>query len=138
MSEIWKPIPSAPRWLASSRGRVCLPVQQIKMPNGGYKRLSVAPTFGQFCAKKRRFKQSVRGRTRWVAPLVCEAFHGARPAPAMQCMHLDENSENNAASNLAWGTKTENHHAPKYLRKRRECQRRIWLERKERRSCLEH
>lgn len=39
--------------------------------------------------------------------LICEAFNGPCPA-GMQCRHLDGDKTNNAAANLAWGTKAEN------------------------------
>lgn len=39
--------------------------------------------------------------------LICEAFHGPCP-DGKECRHLDGDKTNNAASNLAWGTKLEN------------------------------
>ncbi|WP_374198404.1 HNH endonuclease [Streptomyces sp. ISL-12] len=39
---------------------------------------------------------------------VCEAFHGPPPSTAHQAAHLDGNPANNAASNLAWATPSEN------------------------------
>jgi hypothetical protein len=39
--------------------------------------------------------------------LICEAFHGPCP-PGMECRHLDGDKTNNAANNLAWGTRDEN------------------------------
>lgn len=39
--------------------------------------------------------------------LICEAFHGPCPK-GMECRHLDGDKTNNAASNLAWGTKRQN------------------------------
>jgi len=39
--------------------------------------------------------------------LVATAFHGPCPA-GMECRHLDGNRSNNVASNLAWGTASEN------------------------------
>jgi len=41
--------------------------------------------------------------------LVAMAFHGPCP-PGMECRHLDGNRSNNAASNLAWGTTSENNY----------------------------
>lgn len=43
----------------------------------------------------------------YVHRVVCEAFHGA-PQVGHACRHLDGNCMNNAASNLAWGTYSEN------------------------------
>lgn len=45
--------------------------------------------------------------TRKVHFLVCEAFHGPRP-PGQVTRHLDGDKLNNRASNLAWGTPSEN------------------------------
>lgn len=39
--------------------------------------------------------------------LICEAHHGPCPV-GMECRHLDGDKKNNAAANLAWGTKAEN------------------------------
>lgn len=39
--------------------------------------------------------------------LICEAFHGPCPE-GMECRHIDGDRTNNAASNLAWGTKFQN------------------------------
>ena len=40
--------------------------------------------------------------------LVAATFLPARPSPAHEVRHLDGNKLNNAASNLAWGTRKEN------------------------------
>jgi hypothetical protein len=135
MSEIWKDIPSAPGWMASSLGRI-RSSQNVQMPNGGIKKLIVPATFGVFDPKKFRFKQSVFGKTKWVAPLICEAFNGPKTSPEMQCMHMDEDSKNNIPKNLEWGTKVENHHAPKYLEGRREFMSQWWGTQIERSSKL--
>lgn len=39
--------------------------------------------------------------------VVASAFHGPCP-PRMECRHLDGNRSNNTASNLSWGTFSEN------------------------------
>ncbi len=48
-----------------------------------------------------------RKKMRPVHQLVCEAFHGQRPAGA-HARHLDGDSLNNLASNLAWGSPRDN------------------------------
>ena len=53
-----------------------------------------------------------QGKTRRVARLVCEAFHGKPPFEGADTMHLDENSRNNCPTNLAWGTRQENLNFP--------------------------
>lgn len=45
--------------------------------------------------------------TRKVSPLVCAAFHGRCP-PEQECRHLDGKRLNDAADNLAWGTRKQN------------------------------
>lgn len=135
MSEIWKDVPSAPGWMASSLGRLRCS-RTVKMPNGGSKLLIVEPTFGVFDPSQQRFKQSVLNKKRQVAPLICEAFNGPKPSPEMQCMHLDEDSKNNVPTNLEWGTRVENHNAPKYLEGRRTFMSQWWSTQVERRSKL--
>lgn len=49
----------------------------------------------------------------YVHKLVCLAFHGEPPAGEIEVRHLDGNSNNNRAENLAWGTHAENE-ADKY------------------------
>lgn len=39
--------------------------------------------------------------------LMCEVFHGSRP-DGCEVRHLDGNRDNNAANNLAWGTRSQN------------------------------
>jgi len=38
---------------------------------------------------------------------ICRTFHGERPN-GLQVRHIDDNRDNNAASNLMWGTALEN------------------------------
>lgn len=49
----------------------------------------------------------VRHQTK-VHRIVCAAFHGPRPFAGAVVRHLNGNSRDNAATNLAWGTFTEN------------------------------
>lgn len=51
---------------------------------------------------------SWRGGTESVHVVVCETFHGPKPAPTMQVAHDDGDKRNNAATNLAWKTVREN------------------------------
>lgn len=55
-----------------------------------------------------------RGKNYKVASMVCEAFHGEKPSGSHVCMHLDEDSKNNRAENLSWGTQKENLNAPNF------------------------
>lgn len=58
------------------------------------------PSFGYFMV------HTVAGK-RYVHHLVCEIAHGARPAGA-EVRHLDGDRWNNAATNLAWGSRKQN------------------------------
>jgi hypothetical protein len=42
--------------------------------------------------------------------LVCETFHGLRPSVLHEVRHLNGDCIDNRASNLAWGTRSENAH----------------------------
>lgn len=48
-----------------------------------------------------------RGRSISVHTLVLEAFVGPCPE-GMECLHEDDDAQNNQLSNLRWGTRTEN------------------------------
>ncbi len=48
-----------------------------------------------------------RGDHRKVATIVCEAFHGPRP-PGFEVAHLNGDSLDNRAENLAWKTRVQN------------------------------
>lgn len=50
----------------------------------------------------------ISGRTRYVHDLVAEAFLGPKPQGLEVC-HGDNNTRNNAASNLRYATRSENH-----------------------------
>lgn len=57
-----------------------------------------------------RVKVSIGGKskTAFVHKLVARAFHGEKPTAEHEVRHLDGCRTNNAASNLAWGTRSEN------------------------------
>lgn len=86
------------------------------MPGGGTRQYGGTPHFGVWNKKDHRFITVYKGKCYKVHQLVCEAFNGARPEDPKDgrtvCMHLDENSANNRADNLAWGTQKENLNAP--------------------------
>lgn len=60
----------------------------------------------------RRVQLTKDKRRKWyrVNRLVCAAFHGPPPTDKHQARHLDGDTANNAASNLAWGTPLENYY----------------------------
>lgn len=111
--EIWRVIPSIPGLLASSRGRLMVAPYTSPLPNGGTRQYGGYATRGQWDGKRRIYVH--KGKSYKVARLVCEAFNGPPSPSADVCMHLDENSENNAPDNLRWGTQKENLNAPGFL-----------------------
>jgi len=113
MRETWRMVPSMPGLLASSLGRLMVVPRHGGMPKGGLRQYGGEPTSGQWDGA--RYIYVLKKRTYKVARLVCEAFNGPPPFPRAVCMHLDENSRNNAPSNLKWGTQKENLNAPGFL-----------------------
>ena len=110
MPEEWRPVPSVPGLEASDKGRLRVPRFFSATANRWY---GSSGCSGQWDGS--RFTYRRRGKTYKVHRLVCEAFHGAAPFDRAVVMHLDENSANNCASNLAWGTQKENLNAPGFL-----------------------
>jgi len=97
--DVLVPIPGSEGYFAtrdgrifSSRRRRTVELRQC-MDSWGYKSLSIL----------------VDGRlkTTRVHILILKAFQGPRPPNAVS-RHLDGNKENNSASNLAWGTQSQN------------------------------
>lgn len=62
--------------------------------NDGYMTVSIVAN-----GKRKRFR---------IHQLVALAFVGPSPSPEHEVRHLDGNPHNNAATNLAWGTRAEN------------------------------
>lgn len=119
MGEIWKIVPSAPWFLASSEGRIMVSPYQARMPNGGKRQYGGQPHFGVWNKQDERFIIIHKGKTYKVARLICEAFHGTPPNDKPVCMHIDENSANNRPDNLSWGSQQENMNAPALTEYRR-------------------
>lgn len=119
--EIWKPVPSIEGMMASSLGRVILPVREFEMPNGGKRKTNPKPTYGNKCKASKTARHQYMGiYNRYlgnmkVHRLVCEAFHGKPPFDKAVVIHLDEDGTNNRADNLKWGTQKENLNMPKYI-----------------------
>ena len=89
-----------------------------EMNNGGERAYGGEPTKGVLA--EGRYKITYKGQNYKVHRLVCEAFCGPPPEGAV-CMHLNEDSTDNRAENLQWGTQKENLAAPgfkAYLRRR--------------------
>jgi acylphosphatase len=107
--EIWGTVPSIPRLLVSSEGRVMyLPYRKPVLNGAGERSYSGQPTFGVWNKQDGRFIIVVDGKTYKIHRLIAEAFHGPSPFEGAVVMHVDENAANNRASNLRWGTQKEN------------------------------
>lgn len=112
--EIWRLIPSLPGVLASSHGRLMVvPYAALSGRADSLRQYGGDPTRGQWDGV--RYIYTLHGRTHKVARLVCEAFSGKPPFERAVAMHLDENSRNNNARNLKWGTQKENLNAPGFI-----------------------
>jgi len=89
--EVWKPVPGF-NCEASSLGRIRVN-GVVRKP---YKRV------------RNYLGLRIGGKMRLVSRLVAFAFHGLPPSNKPECMHLDDNPQNNAPSNLRWGSRSEN------------------------------
>lgn len=119
MTEIWCPVPHIPLLEASSLGRVRSKPYWIEMPNGGFVQRQLLATKGHITKSKSgnylRYQINFRRKSYVVSRIVCLTFNGPAPFESAEAMHDDENSLNNAATNLQWGSRKENSNAPKYL-----------------------
>lgn len=97
MNAEWKEVAGWPYEVSSKgqvRNRSTMRILKPDTVKGGYLRVTL----------------SAAGKTKriFINRLVCGAFHGPAPGPHHQARHLDGKSEINTASNLAWGTRSEN------------------------------
>lgn len=113
--EIWRDVPSVPGILVSSEGRMMYAPHRKPMPHGGMRSYGGEPTFGVWSKSDRRFIFVMNGKSYKIARLIAEAFHGPPPFDDAVAMHMDENSANNRASNIQWGTQKENLNAEGFL-----------------------
>lgn len=115
--EVWKTIPSLPEYEASDWGRVRRKPHLKPRKGGGLYRVAGKPTKGVLRPSSGGPRYSIRcsGRNYKVARLVCEAFHGPPPPGKPNCLHRDEDAQNNRPGNLKWGTQRENLNAPGFL-----------------------
>jgi hypothetical protein len=106
--EVWRVVPSVPTLAASSLGRIKVLPYVVKGHTYEGK-----PRVGKLHDGRLHFVH--RRKSYMVHRLVCEAFHGSPPAGRPNCLHDDEDSLNNRASNLHWGTQKENLNAPGFI-----------------------
>lgn len=100
--EVWLQHPECPTYWFSSLGR-------IERRKNGKSRLLRGTTAGQnkYVAVDMFADSKTRVR-RYLHRVVCELFNGNPPFVGAVCRHLDTDKNNNASSNLAWGTVMEN------------------------------
>lgn len=107
-TEVWKTIPFAPEYAASSFGRI---KRAVDSRTGNYKagRL-LTPCEAQRGKKYLIVSLHIEGRQicQFVHLAVLITFRGPRPSPEMQCAHNDGNRANNRLENLRWATPKEN------------------------------
>ena len=96
MIEEWRQIPSFPTYEASSFGGIRSRFRILKQQLGddGYRSVTV-------------YKDS-KAFTKRVHWLVCEAFHGVKPAWAADAAHNNGIKTSNREGNLRWATKLSN------------------------------
>ena len=96
---VWKPIPGYPGYSASSDGEI-RNEETGHVTKGGdagnYLKVSVYP------------KGASKPSLCYVHDLVCRAFHGSPKSDKAVVLHKDDDKKNNRASNLCWGTQSEN------------------------------
>ena len=99
-SVTWRSIPGFSAYEASEDGRIWSTLnlgremRTFKNPQTGYWTVGLRGDSGRV--------------TKSVHVLVAMAFHGDRRARGVEVRHLDDDKDNNHASNLAWGTSGEN------------------------------
>jgi hypothetical protein len=100
----WRPIPGFPAYEASDEGEV----RAIKARYRDKQGAPLVPWIVERHGREAAYVQLGRGNKELVHRLVCLAFHGEPPLELTDCCHKDHNSLNNRASNLKWGTHSEN------------------------------
>ena len=109
--EVWRPIPGWPWYEVSDKGNVCSVERTVLCSDGRLmrrKRLILKPgrnPKGYLFVNLYRAAKEKTPVT--ISRLVLEEFVGPRP-DGTECRHLDGSQENNALTNLMWGTKLEN------------------------------
>lgn len=109
--EEWRPVVTHPgRYEVSDRGRVRVVAREIRR---GFATVRLAPRVLRFALGGRtgdylRVRLHAPRRHAYVHHLVCEAWHGPRPADGYVVCHVDDCRENNTPGNLYWGTADDN------------------------------
>jgi hypothetical protein len=115
--EEWREVPGYPGILACRDGRVHRVSSEGLKSQGARSK----PTLGSITSMKvSGGKRYARRYVRWrgwpgnlyVATLVCLAFHGPKPFSKAVVMHLNDDSIDNRAENLRWGSQRDNLNTP--------------------------
>lgn len=104
--EIWKPIPGAHGYEASSEGNIRSVDRRVPSSYNS-ERLARGVLLSPALLPSGHLHVEISGVTRTVHSLVAETFLGEMPA-GMEVRHLDGNPANNQIENLAYGTRSEN------------------------------
>lgn len=96
----WKQHPEFHSYFFCQDGRVASVIK-------GKPRLIVGTRCGQYGYRAIPVYANRRGQKIYTHRTICELFNGP-PEKGQQCRHLDGNKNNNAASNLKWGSPQEN------------------------------
>jgi len=102
MKEVWKPIPSFPRYEVSNIGRIrsirTKQLTKLIKNNHGYMRFKATIT-----ETTRKYKKFFL-----VHRCVAEAFLGPAPSPKHEVNHMNKKRDDNRVTNLEWVTKSQN------------------------------
>jgi hypothetical protein len=112
--ENWRTSGILPAYEISDQGRVRRIPYKASMHRGGERTYGGHAWSGSLDSTGRP-KIFYKGKNYRVSRLVCDAFHGPAPSAQSVVMHFDDNTQNNTAGNLEWGTQKENMNTPSYI-----------------------
>jgi len=121
MIEIWRPIPSAPGYDASSHGRIRSLTRRVPIGPRGMTRWVEGKVLSPAAPAGRRQHLIVKlsgQRVAYVHDLVAEAFFFAPKPPGCVVLHLNDDHEDNRPINLQYGTYSENNQSTVDARRR--------------------
>lgn len=103
MDEDWRRVKACEAYEVSNLGRIrrILPGKRTKPGN-------ILKSMGNVRYRTATLVHNGNRHYVHIHVLVCETFHGPRPSPIHQVAHLNGNSHDNRAENLAWCTANEN------------------------------
>lgn len=110
-TETWRPHPTFTSYEVSDQGQVRSIERTVRQRNDRVRTFParlLKPTADDFGYLRVTCSSGGIDTKVRVHVLVCEAFHGPRPPGDSQVRHLNGNHLDNRASNLQWGTRSEN------------------------------